>query len=203
MKNVSILLIIMVFIGCKSDSDKLVSPITAANIVKGIKITDESNAELGSWGYTDVYPDCIKEENPDTSWNIILNQYCLDWPYPNPANGSVSINFRLAKKSEIKMYITKALGPNELISYSQSNLNASYFSQYNSIVTVLIEREFSVGHYVVNWNARDADGNLVTGGFYRVYLEINNMSLWRDILIAWSESDLPPGFPPLVNFGEN
>ncbi len=205
MKKLEILFITLLLVGCKSSSDSnpLNMPITTPPVVEGISITDATGQELGVWGNTDGYPsECTKENNTKPG-TLLPAECCVHIPYPNPTNIDAVIKYDLAKSATVTSYIVKAYAPNEDI--NQTILNGSYF--YNSIHIIrilIVDYKKQAGFNSLHWNGADETGNPVPSGFYRVYLEINDILFWRDILVARTCDDLPPGFPiELTIFGDN
>ena len=75
----------------------------------------------------------------------IPNEYVLDQNYPNPFNPTTNITYGLPKDANVVIDVYNLMG--------------------QKVVTLVSERQ-KAGYYTVNWNGRDASGNLVTSGVY-------------------------------------
>jgi len=69
----------------------------------------------------------------------------LDQNYPNPFNPTTNITYGLPKDANVVIDVYNLMG--------------------QKVVTLVSERQ-KAGYYTVNWNGRDASGNLVTSGVY-------------------------------------
>jgi len=73
--------------------------------------------------------------------------------YPNPFNPSTKIKFEISEYSEVTIKVYDLLGKE---------------------ISTLIEKEFSPGEYIVNWEARESNGLLLPSGVYLIRLSAEN-----------------------------
>lgn len=92
-----------------------------------------------------LYPDAVEMER-DTN-QIIPTKFELGQNYPNPFNAYTKIQYSLPRSEYVEIEICNMLG---------------------QIVKSLISKRQNAGRYEIDWNALDANGNLVGGGLYFV-----------------------------------
>ncbi len=197
MIKIKILLITLLLIGCSSSSDSnpLNTPITVAPRVTGILVTDASGNILYPWG-----------EVPGVSFNDYTSQYRIAgniYAYPNPTNGKTNIRYAVPSSFlDVSVYVVKALGPSdELDQYYMINGASNFYQKAGNIIRTLVNDEQDRGIHILTWNLTDNNDLLVQSGFYRIFIIIGEDQYFVDILVVWSNEDLPPGFPAI--YGEN
>jgi hypothetical protein len=78
------------------------------------------------------------------------DDFTLEPNYPNPFNASTTIRFGLPEKSHVTVEVFNALGRK---------------------VTTLVDGVLSAGNYVVDWDGRNASGDVVSTGVYLYRLQ--------------------------------
>ena len=94
--------------------------------------------------------------------SIILDQFKLGDPYPNPFNPNVNVNLTVVKSGEYRILI-----------YSIKGENVREWSY----------RFLDKGDHVLHWNGLDPDGRSVTSGVYFFKVINKNMTRNRKIIL--------------------
>lgn len=106
----------------------------------------------------------------------------LSAPYPNPFNGRTTISFQLNIKAFVKCWVTKGKTSNQDI--AQKILYSAMYgvntNSYNNNSILLYEYKMP-GAYQLEFDARS-----FSDGVYRVYLQIGDKLLWRNLLILYN-----------------
>jgi hypothetical protein len=148
-------------------------------VVTGINITSEVGPEIiGQWGIVTVNGGERKS-------------YFFPTPYPNPIKSSTSFRYAIPKESDVKIWIVPAILSTAIDKQYKQHSNALLNTPPYAIIKPLIDERKKAGIYIFYWDTKDAYGNFVPGGFYRVYLKAGTSLLWQDILIVRSYDDLP------------
>ena len=92
----------------------------------------------------------------------VPNQYTLEQNYPNPFNPTTNIVFSLPQQENVRLSVYNILGQE---------------------VAVLVNNEtISAGTHSVQWNGRDAVGNMVSSGVYFYRIDTADFSQSRKML---------------------
>lgn len=179
----------VILISCKESSTQIVtlhSPDFKTPIVSGLRITSANGPEvLAIW--RDPY-DTEQYNGPELGSSMPRTAY-LGHPYPNPANGSMDINFALPYSSAISCWIVPATLPEN----SQSENTRQYGGMLlpapiGYAVDVLIYNvTYSAGLHRFVWPS-----DSLPAGFYRIYLQVKETLFWRDVLLYRKPGDIPP-----------
>lgn len=199
MKLLSALLGLSLFFSNSCRSPNSSTPLRAPNlqspVTTGIFITRESGPEpLGTFGNPNPNGRGTLEcdfEAPDGG--AIPSDLTLTPPFPNPFNPQATIRFSLPCPGSVAVYVVPARFLNQhgqIVQFS----NATISIPGGLAVAVLIDREAPPGSYSVFWDGRDQNGRLVSDGFYRIYLAIDDQLLWQDILLLTNPCNAPTGF---------
>jgi hypothetical protein len=180
------------WLGCRSDTEPipLRSPDWHTPIVTGIVITDELGNELGTWGTPSEFG---APEYPRTPSNgSVPTKPALASPYPNPTNGLQGIQYALPAASYVKLWIVPAvLDGKQNESYQFSS--AAFAAPGGLAIRKLSDETQPAGVHHVQWDTLDDNRQPVPAGFYRIYCQIDDLLLWRDVFIARDPCDLPSG----------
>lgn len=106
-----------------------------------------------------ITPEAVSVRDNDAG---IPSGFSLEQNYPNPFNPSTNIVFNLAKSSDVKLTIYNLLG--------------------QRVAVLLDEKAQTAGKYVVDWNGRDAVGNLVSSGVYIYKIEAGDFVQARKMI---------------------
>lgn len=176
-----ILILLMLLLTCSSFNDpgSLTSPGLDPPRVYGIYITGASSPEvIGIIGNPSPPNDIILLD--DTLAIRIFN------PYPNPFNGSTTIQYHIKETSTVDIWISKAFGANERVDNTRSLANGQLFIRGETVVDTLIQnREMIAGDYKVRWDVYSKKGRNIESGLYRVYLRSWNQLIWVDMLVLF------------------
>jgi hypothetical protein len=208
MNKLFYIIILMIVTGCLNspDSNPLNTPITASPpVATGIIITGTGHEPV-IWG---------------TVTDFNLDRSRIFHMFPNPTNVEINILFTLPPISQaqdslflpqpqytdnISIEIVRALSPFDEVDQSNIVTGGAFFSQAGYKVRTLKDKKSDLWRYIhwIEWDLKDEFNNFVPAGFYRVYIRADNYEIYGDILVAWSEEDLPPDFPvELTIFGNN
>lgn len=168
---VSNLLWILIFASCSNEP--AVSPNYIAGwqppVVTGMELTDETDVNRGNFG------------NPDFPENIEPLE--IRTVYPNPAGGLQSIEFSISEAANVKVWVTPAQWVNESITNWQVSFGGNLIDAGGGkAIEVLIDgsQEFFPGIYRLRWDPNNSTSE-VPPGFYRIYVQANGVTLWRDV----------------------
>lgn len=164
-----------------SDPQPLFSPGFDTPRVYGIYLTGASGPDvIGVWG------------SPSETTKIFLSGIDKPvirfiHPYPNPSNGSLRIEIEIAATSIVDIWVTKALGPNEIGDNLISSSTGLTFVKGGIIVDTLTTNwEMKSGLYAYVWSIELNENNIDAGsGFYRIYLRSWDEIIWVDALLLF------------------
>ena len=162
-------------------------------IVTGIVFTNEFGDQLDVWGTITNPSSAGGRVNRPTNIHASPTQrFTLLPPSPNPANGSIAINYGLGVQSHVNVWISRAIGPGESVNTDINVMNGRFFAAPGTAIRELVrDRDSSPGWYRLRWDGRDNNGLRMPSGFYRWYVQSDDLLLWYDVLLAWQESDIP------------
>jgi hypothetical protein len=168
-------------------------------VIKGINITSRlsgGSGEVITWRKPDYSPD-------EKYTNQRLN---MSNPYPNPSSTWIRIEFTIQNTEQVSLWLSKGVLPEEISGEKiiQSTGGASLISgaDKKSYVIKLFENEPVSGPTGITWYGLNEERQEAPGGFYRVYLKIGKILLWRDILFARSAEDAPSELRHYLTFYE-
>lgn len=210
MRKSLILTLLIFFISCRTSDDNapLYSPGMQTPVCTGIYITDVQAQVIGIYGRPNGYSGSASRIfDKTTSINDIGPgdpmplSTVLNIPYPNPANGTFTIDYSLSKATHVSLWVVPA-------DFQYENHNTGNFNQGNlyspegaSVKVLFRSKAQSAGSYRVNWNCRDDYHNkTVPAGFYRIFLETDDGLFWEDVYIWWKIQDVPQGLRKYLNY---
>ncbi len=97
---------------------------------------------------------CVITDVNETD-DLLPNDYALFQNYPNPFNPSTIIEFALAQKGRVRVYVTNVLG---------------------QTAAVILDEVKSAGHYQIECNGRDNTGAPLSSGVYFYSMETEDFS---------------------------
>jgi hypothetical protein len=157
-------------------------------VIKGINIASQligGSGEVITWRNPDYSPD-----EKYTNQRLHMSN-----PYPNPSSTWIRIEFTVQNTEQVSLWLSKGVLPEEISEEKiiQNTGGATLISgaDEKAYVIKLIQNEPVSGPTGVTWYGQDEERCEAPGGFYRVYLKIGEILLWRDILFARSEEDIP------------
>jgi hypothetical protein len=168
-------------------------------VIKGINITSllsGGSGEVITWRKPDYSPD-----EKYTNQRLHMKN-----PYPNPSSYRIRIEFVNENTEQVSLWLSRGILPEE-IREEQPVLSAAGASVMSGVdaepyIIRLIENESISGYTSVEWYGLDEERHEAPGGFYRVYLKIGKILLWRDILFARNEDEVPPELKQYLTFHE-
>lgn len=89
--------------------------------------------------------------------------FVLEQNYPNPFNPSTTIEFSLPTNSHVNLSVINVLGQR---------------------IRILLDRELTAGHHVIEWDGRDKQGHLVSSGVYIYELTSEHYTDSKTMLLA-------------------
>jgi hypothetical protein len=212
-----LLLLVSAGLSCHSPNDSEIvpsSPDMSQPIVTGIYITNAFGPDpIGVWGNPSDGSSTVSVSYPNfsiadgvshpvdsplrkagaVSPGVLTTSLKLDNPYPNPFNGGVVISFSIPTTSKVELFVVPARLADDLSYDICSYSGAIAASPLRTAIAILVFEPKTAGMFVCNWNSRDQNGNVLPDGFYRIYLRVNNMVCWHDVLLANDVASLPPG----------
>ena len=117
----------------------------------------------------------------------------LELPYPNPTIVGSDISFALPRTALVSLWIVRARwvgDPSEDLSNVDGGVVIT--PQVVAVANLIVYRSTAAGFYRYSWNGQADDGKLVSPGFYRVYLKVDEGLMWSDIFLYRQITDLPP-----------
>ena len=164
-------------------------------VVPGLLLTTPSGPEtVGIWrnphlpnGEYQYYPNVYKVDI-DIPGPLDIR---LETPYPNPTNDYVTIVFALSIDTKVSLWLVRAKLPEDNFNNLET-ATGGVFVTANSKIELLNDYPFQIGKHAVRCEWKDKDGKLLPAGFYRVYFKADGHTLWCDVLLARTITDLPP-----------
>ena len=168
-------------------------------VVKGMEITNEQGLVIDVWGNPD-FPKNVKDPadfpKDVTGPETLLFMYS---PYPNPAEIDFTIGFEISRPANVKAWVSPARWANEPAAGYPAVLGGTVIDAGGTrAVEVLLDgsNELLPGVYQTVFENRSEDGERqVPQGFYRVYIQANGVTLWRDIYVRYNCEESPAGLP--------
>ncbi len=115
---------------------------------------DEMNFSFEAWRIEEVYYSALTGVTENTA---LISKYSLSQNYPNPFNPATTINFTVTKSGNYKLVVYNITGQE---------------------IKTLINKEFTPGNYIVNFNASD-----LASGMYIYALTGNNINISRKMIL--------------------
>lgn len=158
--NKIIVFILIVISGCgTADSDsKVLEPIT-----QGIVKTDETGAEIGIW-------------RSPSSPSPQSENFLLGTPFPNPFSGSTNIALEIGNSREVDVWVLPVRLPEETESSYVNEFGPESLS--DGRIETIRDGELEEGNTNIRWDAN------LPRGFYRIYAESEDETLWHDVFIG-------------------
>jgi flagellar hook assembly protein FlgD len=94
--------------------------------------------------------------------SVVPDEFVLEQNYPNPFNPTTMIAFGLPEDSEVKITIFNLLG---------------------EVVRTLTNSNFSAGYHTLTWDAKDDNGQQLSGGMYIYRLQAESMVQSRKMIL--------------------
>ena len=184
-------LLILFFSNC--DNPFVSTPGTQGkNIVKGIFVTGEDGSVYDVWGTPnplesiEFEPDFFEDSNeePDISGPVFFE---MRKPYPNPADGNMSIRVRFPRRFDVKVWMETAS-----LSINPTQLSNGVYGTNGFQRFVLFDEEIPApGDYSFSMNKKTkCFGGELNQGFFRVF--DGKHILWQDIYIGGVREKAPP-----------
>ncbi len=163
--GVKIWIFLFLLAGC--DNDFVITPGSKNNnLVTGIYITTVIDPfPIDVWG------------NPQYPKTNSSHGFGIDEPYPNPFNGMFYSHFQLDSTAEISAWIETAYWESPLTLSNQENYLNNQVVKYDIVQINRIENR---GTMIIDFSAENV-GELVSPGFYRLYVKVNGFLTWRDV----------------------
>lgn len=187
-------LLILFFSSC--DNPFISTPGTQGNnIVTGIFVTGEEGSVYDVWGNPNP-PERIEfewevvedsNEEPDISEPVFFE---MGKPYPNPADGNMSIRVRFPRSFDVKIWMETAS-----LSINPTQLSNGVYGPYDFQRFVLFDEEIPAsGDYTFSMNKKTkCFGGELNQGFFRVFVQVDGKHiLWQDIYIGGVREKAPP-----------
>ncbi len=135
-----------------------------------LELTDvlEDNARAEFWRASNVRGGTPAETNSvatsiDHTESGKVDHFKLYANYPNPFNPSTHIGFDVPARRNIRLVIYNVLGQQ---------------------IRVLADRRFSPGHYEIQWNGRDENGNPLSSGIYFLHFKSGDFEQTHKLMMV-------------------
>lgn len=204
MKNIFFVGIIFLMIVSCSDNLAVFpdySPGWQSPLVKGMELMDENAISIGVWGSPDFPEGSKKTNSPGLEPETFLR---MDTPYPNPSYGNFWIRYEIRRPSKVKVWITPARWISEPKNSYVNGMGGTFIDINGSrAVEILADgsQEYPPGMYLVMFiNGSESNERKVLQGFFRVYVQTDGETLWRDIYIGYPCQKAPPGLNKYLNY---
>ena len=195
------LAVLFVALSCKSN-DTLIAPTLMTPLATGIWFTTDTGPDIiGKLGNpADSYDSRVgPPQRVNNNGNIYYMYFTFLHPYPNPFSGSVQSGYQLLYNSTVDLWIVKARYINDHASDETNEGGATTISPTRTTIKTIFHNEpKTVGVHAFVWDGTDDGGNLVQGGFYRIYLRTNGWTSFHDVLIVRQLSDIPPSWRKIL-----
>jgi len=175
------ILAIIILSGCRgpSEPELLFAPGTAGPVVTGLLLIDPEGRLCAVWGQP--------SEPSDPTGAVQLAA-----PYPNPVCMTCTVRYAVRAPARMKAWVVSAVRPGQ----SEQNFvyagNSTLFVLRGMCVRTFFDESKAVGVYSMIWDGSTDAGQELASGFYRIYLQTADVTLWRDIFYARRASDIPP-----------
>jgi hypothetical protein len=210
MKNIVLvnLLVSLFFVSsCNSPNpvETLSAPSFTQPVVTGIFVTGINDPDILSvWGNpSDSYSNNTnyKLKSEKQTFNLaykierivptIPRDVQFGNPFPNPSNGIQTIQFGLSKKGNVALWLVSARISGDKSTDITSFVGATTLTPNISAAYVFLNEMKQAGYYQVTFSSSQ-----LSVGFYRIYLKVDNILYWHDILLYKEIADLPIGLKP-------
>lgn len=114
-------------------------------------------------------------------------------PYPNPTDGSQIFQFSIPIESHVSAWIVPARSSVEPNTDIGSYSGATTLTPVRTAAMVFFDRTMQAGTYQYRY-----DPFSLPGGFYRIYVKVNDVLAWHDILYYKNINDLPVSLRSIV-----
>jgi hypothetical protein len=188
MKNTT-LLFFFFLIGCRDGEGPLRSPHLQSPVITGIYLTDAIGVLIGTWGNPSDLPQ--PGDNSNGTGHIPL-YFEFVGLYPNPSYGITTIRYDLPQATRVKIWVVRGRTTDELndITFGGSN----FFSADDLNVQIIEDRYSEAGNFSALWTRNKS----IPDGFYRIYIQANNLLAWRDAAV-FDPCDLPHEIQNIMN----
>ena len=123
------------------------------------RVTLGGNLAQGAYGAESMYFALLKEDKQGTKREepvitdppVDSNNFALFQNYPNPFNSGTEIRYQLPENCHVTLTIYNILG---------------------QTIQHLVRGEKEASHYVIHWDGRNSEGNLLPSGVYFLRLEV-------------------------------
>lgn len=186
-KFVAVIVTVFLLVACSNN--QAVSPSYIPGwkppVVKGMILTNESGLQIGIFGNPE-FPENVMDKNPDSNpgKSVPATLLGVSAAYPNPGDGRQTIHFSISRASKVKVWVSPARWINEPVTNKQFSIGGSLVDIADGrAIEVLLNgtREYPPGTYAVSWDSNNNTPMAVPMGFYRIYVQANGVTLWRDI----------------------
>lgn len=177
-------------LGCRDGEGPLRSPHLQSPVITGIYLTDAMGVLIGTWGSPSDLPQ--PGGRPNGPGNLPL-YFDFAGIYPNPSDGITTIRYDLPQATRVKIWAVRGRTMDEFndITFGGSN----FFSADDLNVQIIEDKYSEAGKYSVLWT-RNKD---ISDGFYRIYIQANNLLAWRDAAV-FAPCNLPPDLQKFFNW---
>jgi hypothetical protein len=201
------LLAAFVLASCSSsvDSPDLVVAGSMAPIVTGIRVTYETGQFVGNWGNPTDGPEAAGKLSVNSGGGIPVGGGSGTSPgllvlAPNPCAGDCPIRFNLERSASVRLWVVPARlagmsGPD-----MESVVGARVVAPRLTVVKTLDSGSMrEAGQHTDEWDGTDDAGNRLPSGFYRIFLSIDNVLYWRDLLLFNTRDELPGSIQSIID----
>jgi hypothetical protein len=112
------------------------------------------------------------------------------------------MNLGIPKQTNVDLWIVRARWIEENNSDVLNSGGAiAVTSQRIAERELMRNHTLSAGNYMVQWDGRNKNGDLSSGGFYRIYFRANDVTYWHDVfLYREGFKNLPAGLSQYLRF---
>lgn len=198
--NLLFISVILFVMGCENPI--VTTPGTQGNnIVSGIYLTDEGGEIYSVWG-NPSFPEKIEFEPEVMEGNgdeYVYNPryFELHTPYPNPADGNMSISVSFPRIFEVKVWLETAS-----LSINQSKISNGVYSPQGIQKFILYEDKIpKPGYYNFQLDKRTkCNGGELNQGFFRVFVQVDGKhTLWQDVYVGGVREEAPPALRNVIS----
>ena len=141
----------------------------------------------------------------DNTYSGLPTPFKVNYPYPNPSDGTVSLFFTIPVNNEVSIWVVPASAGNITADNNTYLPGHVFMSEKHKeyIVVELLNGLYAPGHHSIIWNGLDYNNNPVPAGFYRIYFRLGKYFTYRDIFIYRKLSDLPENLRKYVPYQQH